>query len=168
MPASAMVIVALGSNLGDSRRTLAEAMARLREFSDEPIIQSSLWETTPVNCPPESPKFLNAVVGFVPRKGETPETLLGKFQALEREFGRGPKKLLNEPRLLDVDLIAFGGEMRNSSELVLPHPRAVERKFVLQPLSEIAPGLVLPGQTKTVAELLGALRNHEIVVRFEG
>ena len=80
-----------------------------------------------------------------------------KLQALEKEFGRQRKKILNEPRPLDLDLIAFGREVRASPELTLPHPRAHKRRFVLQPLSEIAPGLRLPGQSKTVGELLAAL-----------
>ncbi len=87
--------------------------------------------------------------------------MLRTLQALEQEFGRRPKQVLNEPRPLDLDLIAFGDEIRQSPELVLPHPRAHLRKFVLCPLSEIAPDLILPGQTKTVAQLLKELRGDE-------
>jgi 2-amino-4-hydroxy-6-hydroxymethyldihydropteridine diphosphokinase len=83
--------------------------------------------------------------------------LLAKLQSLEKEFGRQPKKVLNEPRPLDLDLIAFGAEVRTTPMLTLPHPRAQLRRFVLQPLVEIAPGLILPGQTRTVAELLRTL-----------
>src|SRR5580765_7178160 len=115
---------------------------------------SSLWQTTPVDCPPGSPSFINAVVALLPQKGETPESLLEKLQQLEREFGRQPKKVLNEARPLDLDLIAFGGEQRSFTKLMLPHPRAHERRFVLQPLSEIAPELTLRGQSITVADLL--------------
>ena len=111
-PHSALAFVALGSNLGDSRRIILDAMVRLQNFSDRPILKSSLWQTTPVNCPPNSPMFVNAVVGFAPQKNETPESLLLKLRALEKEFGRPPKKVLNEPRSLDLDLIAFGTEMR--------------------------------------------------------
>src|SRR5580698_2973603 len=143
---ASLAIIALGSNLGDSQRIILEATARLQSFSDKPILKSSLWQTTPVDCPPDSPKFINAVAGLVPRKNETPESLLKKLRELEKEFGRRPKKILNEPRSLDLDLIVFGNEIRHSPELVLPHPRAHQRRFVLQPLSELAPGLVLPGQ----------------------
>ncbi len=132
-------------------------MAQLQNCSDEPIQKSSLWQTTPVDCPPDSPKFVNAIVGLIPRTAETPESLLEKLRELEKEFGRQPKKILNEPRPLDLDLIAFGKEMRSSPALTLPHPRAAQRRFVLQPLSELAPDLVLPGQTKTVSQLLAAL-----------
>ena len=134
---------------------------RLEELSDGPLLRSSLWQTTPVDCPPGSPAFVNAVVGLMPRAGETPESLLAKLQALEKEFGRQPKKVLNEPRPLDLDLIAFGSETRATPELTLPHPRAHQRRFVLQPLSEIAPDLVLPGQSESVAQLLAQLPPDE-------
>ena len=166
-PHSALVIIALGSNLGDSRKTILDAMAQLQSFSDEPLLKSSLWQTSPVDCPPDSPKFLNAVIAFAPRSDETPESLLAKLQALETEFGRRPKQVLNEPRPLDLDLITFGRETRSSASLTLPHPRAHERRFVLQPLSEIAPDLVLPGQSQTVAELLAGLRDVEICEKIQ-
>ena len=140
-------------------------MARLETFSDKPILKSSLWQTAPVDCPPGSPNFMNAVVGLIPKENETPESLLKKLRELEKEFGRAPKTILNEPRPLDLDLIAFGSETRNSPELILPHPRAHLRRFVLQPLSEIAPDFVLPGQRRTVAELLADLPPGETVTR---
>jgi 2-amino-4-hydroxy-6-hydroxymethyldihydropteridine diphosphokinase len=159
--AGGLVIIALGSNLGDSHQILAAAMDRLKALSPAPFLASSLWQTSPVDCPPGSPPFLNAVVGFPAAAGEKPEGMLRTLQALELEFGRRPKQVLNEPRPLDLDLIAFGDEIRQSPELVLPHPRAHRRQFVLGPLSEIAPDLILPGQVKTVAQLRKALRSRE-------
>ncbi len=156
---SELAFVALGSNLGNSREILTRAMARLQEFSDVCLLKSLLIETTPVDCPPGSPMFLNAVVGLKPYVGETPESLLFKLQALEKECGRQPKKVLNEARPLDLDLIVFGEETRATPAFTLPHPRAHLRRFVLQPLAEIAPGLILPGQAETVAQLLAALRD---------
>src|SRR5664280_1648093 len=103
--APTFAIVALGSNLGDSRRIILDAMARLQKFSAAPILKSSLWQTSPVNCPPGSPNFLNAVVGLAVRAAETPESLLQKLRELEKEFGRQPKTVLNEARPLDLDLI---------------------------------------------------------------
>ncbi len=97
---------------------------------------------------------------------ETPESLLEKLQALEKEFGRQPKSILNEPRPLDLDLIAFGNETRHLPELILPHPRAHQRRFVLQPLSEIAADLILPGQSKTVLQLLAGLPDNDTVKRL--
>jgi len=152
-----LVFIALGSNLGDARQNILRAMARLRTLSDEPILRSSLWQSKPVDCPPGSPKFVNAVVGLVLQNGETPESLLTQLQTLEKEFGRQPKKILNEPRVMDLDLLAFGPETTVSPDLVLPHPRALARRFVLQPWSEIAPDFIFPGRNKTVAELLREL-----------
>lgn len=156
-PLGDYAVVALGSNLGDSTRLIHEALGRLQEFSPAPLKASALRETVPVDCPPGSPLFINAVAMFQPLPGETPESLLAKLQELEREFGRRPKKILNEPRPLDLDLIAFGREVRHTPSLTLPHPRAHLRRFVLEPLAELAPALVLPGQHQTVQALLEKL-----------
>ena len=109
---------------------------------------------------------MNAVVVLVPHENETPESLLGKLQTLETEFGRRPKQVLNEPRPLDLDLIAFGDEVHATAALTLPHPRAHQRRFVLQPLAEIASDLVLPSQTRTVAQLLAGLHDNESCVKI--
>jgi len=159
--------VAIGSNIGDSRRTVERAMERLEEISDGPLLRSSLYQTEPVDCPPGSPTFINAVAGLKPREGETPESLLAKLQTLEKEFGRTPKKLLNEPRALDLDIITFRSERRSSAELTIPHPRAHLRRFVLQPLIELAPKLVLPGQTRSIRQLLDALPLSGTVRRLD-
>ncbi len=153
------VFVAIGSNLGNSHLIIAQATARLQKLSTTPLLKSSLVETTPVDCPPGSPIFLNAAVGLIPFPEETPETLLEKLQALEIEFGRQrqPRKIWHEPRSLDLDLIAFGQETRTTDNLILPHRLAHLRRFVLQPLAEIAPDLILPGQSRSVAQLLAVL-----------
>ena len=161
-----LCFVALGSNLGDSPLIIRQAVERLKAFSDRPLLRSSLWQTTPVDCPPGSPNFINAVIGLVTRADETPETMLRKLKALEREFGRTPKTILNEPRSLDLDLIAFGKQRRDTPELILPHPRAYQRRFVLQPMAEIAPNFILPGQSETISALLTHLISSETVVRL--
>lgn len=166
MTTSCLAIVSLGSNLGDSAAIVREAIRRLQAFSDEPLRVSSLWESSPVECPPDSPVFVNAVVGLIPQADETPETLLARLQSVERGFGHRPRRVPNEPRRLDLDLIAFGDETRAEPELTLPHPRAHQRRFVLQPLSEIAPDLVLPGQDRSVSELLRDLRTDETMKRL--
>jgi len=150
-------VIALGSNLGDPPALLRAAMDRLDSLAASPVRRSSLWRSTPVDCPPGSPAFTNAVVLFQPCPDVSPESLLLKLQALEREFGRLPKAVLNEARPLDLDLIAWGDAVRNHPDLVLPHPRAHLREFVLRPLAELDPGLRLPGQGKTVSELLATL-----------
>ena len=161
-----LAFIALGSNLGDPKQNVLRAVDRLEQLSGFPLVRSSLWQSTPVDCPPGSPLFVNAVVGFLPRADETPERLLDKLQSLEQEFGRRPKAVLNEPRPLDLDLISFRKEMRDSERLTLPHPRVHLRRFVLQPLSEIAADLVLPGQVLSVRELLATLDFSERLLRL--
>ena len=162
-----LAIIALGSNLGDSRQIILDTLPRLQRLSNRPLLKSSLWQTSPVDCPPGSAPFVNAIVALAPFADETPESLLKKLHALEKKSGRQAKKMLNEPRTLDLDLIAFGDETRNKPDLILPHPRASLRRFVLQPLSEIAPDLILPGQSQTVSQLLAGLSDGETVVRLE-
>jgi 2-amino-4-hydroxy-6-hydroxymethyldihydropteridine diphosphokinase len=161
-----LALIALGSNLGDSQKIILEAITCLQNLSDEPILKSSLWQTSPVNCPPGSPKFVNAIVGLYPREGDTPELLLEMLRVLEVAFGRAPKKIPNEPRSLDLDLIAFGNETRSTPDLILPHPRAHLRKFVLEPLNEIAPEFILEGQGRTVSQLLAKISSDESVVKI--
>lgn len=161
------VVIALGSNLGDSPRLVGEAMDRLGAWSNRPLIRSSLWSSSPVECPPGSPRFVNAVVLLAPLPGETPETLLPSLQALEREFGRRPKLVLNEARPLDLDIIAWGPERRTRPELTLPHPRAHQRRFVLAPLAEVDPGRLLPGKSEPVRALLDALQTDEVLYRLD-
>ncbi len=162
-----LAFIALGSNLSDPKQNVLNAMNRLRDLTDRPLLRSSLWQSTPVDCPPGSPLFINAVVGLLPRAGTTPEDLLDQLQSIEREFGRRPKTVQNEPRPLDLDLIAFRGEIRASARLTLPHPRACQRRFVLQPLSEIAAELILPGQRLNVWQLLERLDSSERVRRLD-
>lgn len=158
--------IALGSNVGDSPTILRRAMDQLQTFSRKPLLRSSLWQTTPVDCPPGSPTFVNAAIALTTLPDENSWSLLTKMLEMEKEFGRQTKKILNEPRRLDLDLISYGNEISARPELVLPHPRAHERRFVLQPLNEIAPNLILPGQRRTIAQLLAALVSKEITVRM--
>ena len=161
-----MAFIALGSNLGDPKQNVLRAMDRLQQITDFPLLRSSFWQSTPVECPPGSPLFVNAAAGLMPRTDETPESLLKKLQALELEFGRQPRTMLNEPRPLDLDLIAIRQETRHSELLTLPHPRAHLRRFVLQPLAEIAPDLVLPGQILSIRQLLETLDSSERLLRL--
>lgn len=149
--------IAMGANLGHPVRTFRAALSTMAQWSPCPLRVSSLYQTPPVDCPPGSPPFLNAVVRLVPFSDETPESLLQKLLALERAMGRQPAPVRNAPRPLDLDLIAFGHEQRRTDTLLLPHPRAHLRRFVLEPLGELAPDLILPGQSLTVTELLQQL-----------
>ncbi len=156
------VIVALGSNLGDSRGHLRAAALRLRQRAASGFHASSVWRSTPVDCPPGSPAFLNAVVLFDPRPDETPEALLAAMQAWERDAGR-TRRPRNAPRELDLDLVAYGDLVRDTPDLILPHPRAHLRRFVLAPLAEIAPDLRPPGWDASVRERLARLGSEERV-----
>ncbi len=156
-----LCLISLGSNLGDSADNIKRAFRALQIHSHLPVRKSSLWQSTPVDCPPDSPNFINAAAAFVPLESETPESLLVKLQQIEIQFGRQSKAVLNEPRALDLDLITFKNETRTSESLTLPHPRFHQRRFVLEPLTEIMPHAILPGQIQTVAKLLAALDTDE-------
>jgi 2-amino-4-hydroxy-6-hydroxymethyldihydropteridine diphosphokinase len=162
----APAVVALGSNLGDSRLLVTAALRRLQDRAGNQFRASSLYVSAPVDCPAGSSDFVNAVCLFVPQPGETPESLLGHLLALEREFGRRPKTVDNEPRPLDLDLIAFGSATRTTAALTLPHPRAHLRRFVLEPLCEIAPDLQPPSWPAPAARLLASLPAGELVARL--
>jgi 2-amino-4-hydroxy-6-hydroxymethyldihydropteridine diphosphokinase len=148
------VFVALGANIGDPPGQILAAFARLDALGLGPVRRSSLWESTPAECPPGSPRFVNAVAEVFPAEADGPIDWLDRLQALEREFGRRPKTVLNEPRPLDLDLVAWGKRRIESERLILPHPRALERRFVLAPLAELAPGWVWPGTARSVGDLL--------------
>ncbi len=150
-------VVAFGSNLGDSVSLIGAAMDRLEERSLRPLRRSSLWTSTPVDCPADSPVFINAAAILEPLSGESPESLLAFLQRLEVEAGRRPKVVHNESRPLDLDLIAWSGQTRDTPRLILPHPRARERRFVLQPLAELEPGFRLQGGDAPIATLLERL-----------
>ena len=151
--------IALGSNLGDRHAELDAGMDFLCAISeDDEILESPRCETAPVDCPPGSPPFLNAVAEIaVDSVVLTPLNLLDELQEFEVSRGRTRLHDPNSPRPLDLDIIYYGHERFDHLGLVIPHPRAHVRRFVLEPLSHIRPDLVLPGQVKTVAELLLSL-----------
>jgi 2-amino-4-hydroxy-6-hydroxymethyldihydropteridine diphosphokinase len=139
---SAHAFVALGANLpsdeGAPEDTLRKAIAQLIPLSQHLPVISGFYESDPKDCPPGSPQYVNAVVALLPRADEHPLSLLHKLQQIEEKFGRTRSGLVNEARTLDLDLLAFGTEQFTTPELTLPHPRAHERRFVLQPWMEIA------------------------------
>ncbi|HEX7038053.1 MAG TPA: 2-amino-4-hydroxy-6-hydroxymethyldihydropteridine diphosphokinase [Pseudomonadales bacterium] len=165
---TSMVLIGLGSNRGDSIAIVREAFVRLETFACEPVRRSSLWRTSPVDCPPGSAEFINAAAAFVARPEVTPESLLAGLKRLEGEFGRPRVRQRNAPRELDLDLLLFGDERRNAPDFVLPHPRAMNRRFVLAPAAEVLPEQVWPGTGRTIAELLAALESDEQVERLGG
>jgi 2-amino-4-hydroxy-6-hydroxymethyldihydropteridine diphosphokinase len=150
---SRVAVLALGSNLGDRATMLQGAVdAILESPAVTGIAVSPVYETAPVGGP-DQPDYLNAVLLL---DTELPAlALLERAQAVEETFGR-IRRERHGARTLDVDVIAVGDEVRTDSVLSLPHPRAHERAFVLMPLADVAPDLVLPGRGQ-VSALVAAL-----------
>ncbi len=159
-----MVLVGVGSNQGQSLDIVLAAMARLEEYALCGTFRCSrLYETSPVDCPPDAGIFINGVVGFEAVEGLTAEALLIALKALEREYGRTQTLQRNAPRELDLDLLVFNDEQRCTEYFTLPHPRATQRLFVMAPANEVAPQLVWPGMGDMVATLLENLETDEEV-----
>ncbi len=157
--------LALGSNLGDRLRHLQQAKAYLLSLSTEQWhLASPLYETEPVGCPSASPKFLNAVLE-IEYEG-APKTLLKKILAYERAHGRNRSAEKNAARTIDIDILYFGEREVLEKDLVIPHPRMAERRFVLLPLSTIRPDMIVKGTGRTVRMLLRELPAKEGEVRF--
>ena len=161
-------IVSLGSNLvssfGSPRELIELALVELAALSSQPPRVSSLYETEPVDCESGTANFINAVVALKPQLQTSPHQLLHRLHRIEAAFGRQRGDSVNQPRTLDLDLICYGSKQIRESGLQLPHPQAHQRRFVLQPLAELAPDLILPGQTVTVQLLLSRLPNAPAVV----
>jgi len=157
--------IALGSNVGDRLRHLQWAKRYLLSLSAEQWYRASpLYETTPVDCPPHTPKFLNAVLEIEFRGA--PRTLLKKLLAYEKAHGRVRSAGRNAPRTIDLDILYFGDREVLEKDLVIPHPRLAQRRFVLVPLSTICPQRVIKGTGKTVRMLLRELPMQEGDIRF--
>ncbi|MBL8480409.1 MAG: 2-amino-4-hydroxy-6-hydroxymethyldihydropteridine diphosphokinase [Sterolibacteriaceae bacterium] len=150
--------IALGANLGDAVATVNAAIIVLRQLPGARVVAaSSLYRTAPVGLR-HQPDFINAVVA-VDAVSPAP-TLLDDLFDIEARFGRS-RSVKDAPRTLDLDLLLFGDEASDDPRLTLPHPRLHERAFVLAPLAEIAPELVIPGRG-TVHELLARCADQRI------
>lgn len=146
------VYLSLGSNLGDRQANLRNAIGRLLELGDV-VEVSSYYETEPVEFT-DQPWFLNCAVAV--RTELMPREFLAGIQAIEKSMGR-QRTLPKGPRTIDIDILLFGAQTINTSELTVPHPAMEERRFVLEPLAEIAPEEVHPKLKKSVRELLRQL-----------
>jgi 2-amino-4-hydroxy-6-hydroxymethyldihydropteridine diphosphokinase len=151
-------VLALGSNLGDR---LASLQGALTSLADTPEVWltavSPVYETEPVDSPAEAPRFLNAVVLIDTTLPE--RRLLDRALAIEDAYDRARTEVVNAPRTLDVDLIVVGQQRSDTVDLQLPHPRASERAFVLQPWHDIEPDAVLP-DSGSVADLLADVESE--------
>src|ERR1700747_3516360 len=153
------VYLSLGSNLGDRAANLRAAIAALPSAKFRVQKVSSFYETEPVDYL-DQPWFLNCVV-----EGTTdlqPIDLLRALRAIESRLGR-KKAFSKAPRLLDIDILLFGDLSLNTPELQIPHPRMLERKFVLAPLAEIAPQLQHPSWPATESDLLASSADPSVV-----
>jgi 2-amino-4-hydroxy-6-hydroxymethyldihydropteridine diphosphokinase len=144
----------LGSNIGDRRRHLGDAVAALSGHGVEVQDSSSVYETEPVGLVPDQREFLNACLRI--RTALGPEELLDACKAVERELGREPGGARHGPRPIDVDLLLLDHLQYSSQRLTLPHAEVRSRRFVLVPLLELEPELALPGGER-LADALTAL-----------
>ena len=149
--------IALGSNLGDRMVNLRLGRDSVLALSNigGPALFSKIYETAPVDSAVDAPPYLNAVMEI--EYNGLVATLLDQLQGIERQLGRPNKRPRNAARPLDLDILYCGNLTLNNEETIIPHPRLHLRRFVLEPLAEIAPEKVLPGQNTDIAGLLAAL-----------
>jgi 2-amino-4-hydroxy-6-hydroxymethyldihydropteridine diphosphokinase len=158
--------VALGSNLGDRLENLRAARQQIIELDgvQSPVLSSDIYKTEPVDCEPGALKFLNAVVEF--DYDVDPVQLLEQLVRIEESLGRKRDHRKNVSRTIDIDLLYCGDRQIDNERLQLPHPRMHLRKFVLQPLADIRPELIVPNQTKAIRQLLAECEESDEVVRL--
>src|SRR6516162_8088055 len=157
----ATVYLALGSNIGDRAKNLREAARHLKDAAIQVLTVSSIYETEPVDYL-DQPWFLNAVLEA--QTDLAPAALLRALR--EIESGMGSKKAFAKgPRLIDLDILLYGDATIETPDLEIPHPRMLQRNFVLVPLAEIAPALRHPSWPATAAELLARASDRSVVRR---
>jgi 2-amino-4-hydroxy-6-hydroxymethyldihydropteridine diphosphokinase len=158
--------VALGSNIEPRLGYLQQARRRLLclHSGTQPVLHSKVYETAPVGCPPGSPPFLNAALEL--STDLSPQQLLLKFKGIESDLGRLPTSTRNSPRSIDIDLLYCDSVVLSEPNLTIPHPQIAKRRFVLQPLADIRPDLVLPNFTSNIQQLLAELQNDESVKEY--
>jgi 2-amino-4-hydroxy-6-hydroxymethyldihydropteridine diphosphokinase len=157
--------IALGSNVGDRLGNLNAARGEILNLPGvrPPIFNSPIYETEPVDCEPGAASFLNAVIDLA--YDGNPHDLFGRLREIEVALGRARDHQKNMSRPIDLDLLYCDDIVVSDDQLQLPHPRIADRRFVLQPLADIDPGRVLPGQKRTVRELLASAPQSATVVR---
>jgi len=162
-----VILIGIGGNLesaqfGPPRDTLTAALAALKEKRIRILARSGWYRTEPVPRS-DQPWFVNAVVSLATELGA--KDLLNALQATERQFGR-VRGELNAPRILDLDILDYQGEVMDTTSLVLPHPRLHERRFVLIPIAEIAPDWWHPVLELPAAQLLARLSSEQQIERI--
>lgn len=152
--------IALGSNLGDRLHFLREARRFLFALHEDsaPFLCSKIYETEPVDCPENSPRFLNAAIELATPL--TPLDLLARLQDIELQLGRPADHAFHGPRTLDLDLLYCDNLQLSLDALTLPHPKIAERLFVLRPLNDICPNRILPGQIAGIRTLCESFQSQ--------
>ena len=156
--------IGLGSNLGDRAGNLLLGVRGLMDAGLKVVRLSSVYETEPVDVR-EQPTFLNMVAEVERSKLFSPEQVLARLLRIEYALGRR-REVQRGPRTIDLDLLLYGDEQRTTAFLTLPHPRLHQRRFVLAPLAELAPGLLHPTLHKTINELLAETQDKAEVRRW--
>ena len=157
-----LVYLSLGSNVGDRQVQLQDALAKLAAVGSV-VATSSFYETEPVEFT-RQPWFLNCAIALETNK--TPEQLMAAILRIEEEMGRR-RVQKKGPRAIDIDILLFDDTIVDSKELTIPHPAMHQRRFVLEPLAEIAPELLHPVLKKTIGELLDSLPPGQVVKRLK-
>jgi 2-amino-4-hydroxy-6-hydroxymethyldihydropteridine diphosphokinase len=157
-----LVYLSLGSNVGDRQVQLQDALAKLAAVG-RVVATSSFYETEPVEFT-QQPWFLNCAIALETNK--TPEQLMAAILRIEEEMGRR-RVQKKGPRAIDIDILLFDDTIVDSKELTIPHPAMHQRRFVLEPLAEIAPELLHPVLKKTIGELLDSLPPGQVVKRLK-
>jgi 2-amino-4-hydroxy-6-hydroxymethyldihydropteridine diphosphokinase len=159
--------IGLGSNIEDRLANIREGCRRACSLheSGSPIRVSSIYETTPVDCEPGTIPYFNAVLEIDFRG--PPVALLDRLLEVEKSMGRPSKRPRNSPRIIDLDVLYAGNLVLNNPEIMIPHPRLRQRRFVLTPLAEISGDLVLPGQMHSIQKLLAELDDPGQVRRLD-
>jgi 2-amino-4-hydroxy-6-hydroxymethyldihydropteridine diphosphokinase len=156
--------IALGSNLGDRELNLLRAVSEVGRLPDSKVTAlSSFYETSPVGTVKQD-SFYNAVLRL--STGLAPRSLLNHLLRIEDETFKRIRTIHQGPRRMDLDLLLYGDRVISEEDLVVPHPRLAERRFVLQPLCEIAPDLLHPLNGKSIRALLASLISDETVVKL--
>jgi 2-amino-4-hydroxy-6-hydroxymethyldihydropteridine diphosphokinase len=156
----------LGSNEGDRLANLRAAREALEREGIEVLASSSVYETAPQGEVTDQPDFLNACLRV--RTALGPEELLDACKRVERELGRAPGGVRHGPRPIDVDVLLLGDLEHRSERLTLPHPEVGSRRFVLEPLLELDPGLALPGGGPPLKELLPHVAGQRVTPHAGG
>ena len=161
----ALAYLSLGSNLGDRRQNLARVSAELARAGVIEVVQSSsIYETDPQDFP-DQPAFLNSVLAV--RSNLSPFPLLHLTQTVENGMGRVRSEIPKGPRLIDIDILLLGEFIVHDERLSIPHPRMLNRRFVLEPLVEIAPDLRHPATGALIRDFLPGVRDQRILAIHE-